>query len=266
MTMTVLLYRAFQRSRGLVLTLAGVLAVFQVLVVLAASYLRESEAFSQLVALLPPVVQQMAGSLFAGFDSVVAFGYFHPVVIAAVVGLAIVVASEPAADVESGMVDLLLARPIGRWVIIVRSLVMTTLAVSGTAMLMVASSRLSIRLLAPADTGVSTQVLATLAANLVALAWFIGALSLAVASVVRRRAVATGTAAVAALVLYLLNFLAEIWPDVEPLGVLSPFHYYQPTRILAGTDTRWVGDVSVLVIGAAVLSAVAVAAFNRRDV
>ncbi|HYU80990.1 MAG TPA: hypothetical protein VEK56_18520 [Vicinamibacterales bacterium] len=265
MTLPVLLYRSFSRTRALLLSLAAVLVLFQVLVVSAATYLRETGRLSQFVALLPGVVQQMTSGIFAGFGNMVAVGYFHPVVIFVFVGTAIVVASEPAADVESGVVDLVLARPVARWRLVARSLFMMVLTTTAIAGLMLAASRLSITFVSSSDPTVSTRVLAKLAANLVAVAWVMGAVSLAAASIARRRAPAAGVTGIIALALYFLNLLAEIWPRMAPYGPLSPFHYYRATAIIADVGTRWARDIATLLAGASVFSIVAFIAFSRRD-
>ena len=260
-----LIRRSFQRARGLLLSLGGVLVVFQVLVVIAAVYLEEEGGFLQLVALLPPVVQQMAGAVFASFGSMVAFGYFHPVVIIVFVGLAIVIAAEPAADVESGVVDLVLARPVRRWHLVTRSVLMTAATTVAIGALMVAASKLTIAMAGPTGTRVPLAVLVKLASNLVALAWALGALALALSAFARRRTTAAGAAGIIALALYLFTFLAGLWPRLKPYGPLSPFHYYQPTTIVSGLGTRWSADVAILLVAAAVLSLVAFIVFARRD-
>lgn len=261
-----LLGRSFARARGLLVALAAVLAVFQVLVVLAAAYMREQGGFSQFVALLPPVAQQMMGGIFSSFGSMIAFGYFHPVVIIVFVGVAIVVASEPAADVESGVVDLVLARPVRRGFLIARSALMLALTTLAMASLMVAASWLAIRFNAPPGSGLPLAVLVRLAINLVAVAWTLGALSLLAASVSRRRGVAAGGTGIVALALYLLTFLAGIWPRAKPFGPLSPFHYFQPLGIVSGLGTRWATDVLTLAAAGLVLCGMAFVAYSRRDV
>jgi hypothetical protein len=260
-----LLHRSLRRARGLLFALAAVLAVFQMLIVLAASYVQEQQGFSQMIAVLPPMMQQMAGGIFSSFGATVAFGYFHPIVIVVFVGLAIVVASEPAADIESGVVDLVLARPILRGHLVTRSILMLVAVTTGMAALMVASSWVSLRLIAPAGVGPRLSVLGKLAANLVAVSWVPGALSLAAASLMKRRGTAAGTVGILALALYLLNFLAEVLPRLRPFAPLSPFHYYQPMGIVSGLGTRWSGDVTLLAGVAAAVSALAFLAFSRRD-
>jgi beta-exotoxin I transport system permease protein len=265
-TLSALIGRSFGRASGLVASLSIVLMTFQVMVVLAATYLRETEGFSQLIGALPAFVQQMTGPIFASFGSMAAFGFFHPVVVIVFVGTAIVVASEPAADVESGLVDLILARPVARWQLVARSLAMMVLTTTGMVTLMVMASRVSMMVLAPPGTALSLGILGKLASNLAAVAWVLGTVSLAAAAIVRRRSAAAGGAAIIALALYLLNLLAEIWPRVQPYGRLSPFHYYQATLIITGTANRWASDIAALAGAAAVLSVVAFVAFARRDV
>lgn len=260
-----LLHRSFRRSRGLLIALAAVLVVFQVLVVIAASTLEEQGSFTRMVALLPPFVQQALGGVFSSFASMVAFGYFHPVVVIVFGGLAIFVASEPAADVESGVVDLVLARPIRRAHVVTRSLIMLGLTTTVIAALMVGASWLSLLAVAPRGTGIRFAVLVKLASNLIAVAWAVGAMALAAAAVARRRAAAGGGVAIVALALYLLNFLADLLPRLKPYGPWSPFHYYQPIGIVSGLGTRWTGDVLLLTAVAGLFATAAFVGFSRRD-
>ena len=67
------------------------------------------------------------------------------------------------------------------------------------------------------------------------------------------------------VVLFFIDFLASTWAVVEPIGFVSPFHYYDPVRVMS------TGSVAVLHLG--VLAAFAVAGltaaaviFNRRDI
>lgn len=261
-----LLRRSFARARRLLGALAAVLVLFQVLVVLAAAYLEEQQGFSGIVAMLPPFAQQMMGGVFSSFAAMVAFGYFHPIVITVFVGLAIVLASEPAADVESGVVDLVLARPVPRRDLVTRSMLMLALTTSGIAGLMMAASYGAVRVLAPVGAGPRLEILGRLAVNLVGVAWVCGSASLAASAMGRRRGAAAGAVGILALALYLLDFLAGVWPRLRPYGPLSPFHYFRPLEIVTGMGTRWTADVLVLAIAGAVLCGVAYAVFARRDV
>jgi hypothetical protein len=92
----------------------------------------------------------------------------------------------------------------------------------------------------------------------------VGAVALVVASVVRTGGRAIGWAAGFALVSYAINYLAQVWSAVEPLGPVSVFHYYDPGKILgvAGLPGR---DVLVLAAAAAVAALAAHLLVERRE-
>jgi hypothetical protein len=62
---------------------------------------------------------------------------------------------------------------------------------------------------------------------------------------------------------YAVDFLGTLWPSAAWLLPISPFRYFQPTRILAGTFD----PLDMLVLGALFAAAVAWAVwvFPRRD-
>lgn len=265
--LSTLVARSIGRSRALLVALAGVLVLFQVFLVIAAAYFEESRAFSQIAAFLPMAVQQMVGAaVFASFKGFVSFGYFHPIVVITFVGAAIYLASEPASDIESGMVDIILARPVRRALVITRSLGAMLVGTLTMALLMFAASRAALAALAPAGASVPSAVaLLRLDANLLAVAWVFGALSLALAANARRRAAAAGAAGVIALVLYLVNFLSGVWPKAKAYGPVSPFHYYDAVPLMMGQTAQWLPHIATLVAMAAVLCVAAYVSFSRRD-
>ena len=85
------------------------LAGFQIIIVGQASALEQAHSFGRMAELVPGFLQRGLGSqsmLLVTFKGTVAFGYFHPVVVVLVSVLAIYFATEPAHEVESGLVDL----------------------------------------------------------------------------------------------------------------------------------------------------------------
>jgi ABC-type transport system involved in multi-copper enzyme maturation permease subunit len=265
--LTPLLLRSLRRIRALLLSLVLLLAGFEVVLVIAAAYLHESHAFSELAAFLPMFLQQLVGAaVFGSFAGVVAFGYFHPIVVITFVGAAVYVGSEPAGEVEDRLVDLVLSRPVPRVLVVARTALafaLTTAIMAGT---MVAASTVAVGALLPDGARPPrVSVLLELSANLVAVSWTFGAMALALASTVRRRAAAAGTAAVAAIALYLLDFLAGVSPRLSAAGPFSPFHYFEALPILSGTAQNWTRDMAVLLGSSAILAALAFATYARRD-
>jgi ABC-2 type transport system permease protein len=263
-----LVVRSITRTRGVLAGVSLLLGAFQVSLVLQAASYEEQQAFEALGRMVPGFVQRWLGDgMFAlgSFGGVVSFGFFHPVVVLLVSIIAAFLASDPAADVEEGHVDLLLARPVGRHWLVSRSAVLMAACPTALALLMMIATWTTAALVAPASARwPSLTTTLTLSAHLVLVAWCFGALSLVLSTGARRRISAFGLAAFAAVALHFVNVLAASWAPARLVDILSPFHYYQGARILAGlTDPS--RDLFTLGAAASVLVAAAYWRFGRRD-
>jgi ABC-2 type transport system permease protein len=265
----VLAGHSLRRMRAMLAGMAIVLGGFQFLLTQVASYLLRSGGFSLMPSLIPDFLQQMAGpSMLAimSFQGVVAFGYFHPIVIVSHLGLAIAICTEPAAEVETRFADLTLARPIARHQLVTRTVIVLAAVEAVVASVMVAATAIGLACCTPANAPrPALTTIAALAVSLVAVAVCWGGIAAAIASGARRRATASGIAAMTALAAYLLDYLGRIWNPARRLSALSPFHYFEPTALVSGAPLK-VGDLAVLAAIAAAAFAVAYAVFSRRDV
>lgn len=234
--LTALIGRSIGRARGLLMGLVVLLCGFQLLMVMVAREIQQSQAFSAIAVLMPAAFQQMTGGLFFGsFSGLALFGFVHPIVVLVLVEAAIFLASEPAWDVEAGLVDMTMAR-------------------------------LALHAFTP--TGVPVPPLRTsvlLAVNLTAVSWWFGSFSLLVASVARRRSAVLGAAGLMAVFLYLLNLVAEIWSKARGFRFLTPFHYYNAPTLIRGSNQQWPADIALLLGTAAVLCVAAWQVYLRRD-
>ena len=130
--MKALLWRAAERIRLLFAAVTAILVLFQVtLVAVAASF--DIEYFERLGAVTPPFMQRAFGAALASFAGMTALGFFEPLVIMLLVQFAIYAATEPAGDVDSRLVDLIVARPVPRHWLITRSLVVMSRVRDGAA-------------------------------------------------------------------------------------------------------------------------------------
>ena len=196
----------------------------------------------------------------------VTLGYFEPVPVLMLVLFTAYVASEPAGEVESGLVDLVLARPIGRHVIVTRTVLVMVLLPAAIVGAMTLALIAGLSWLAPPGAAwPDAGTVGLFIVYLLAIVWCFGAIALAVASRARRRAAAILPVAVAAVALYLLETLGDAWKPAEALGVLSPFNYFPGAAVLEGRANVAM-DLSIL--GAVTLAATFVAywQFSRRDV
>jgi ABC-type transport system involved in multi-copper enzyme maturation permease subunit len=260
---------SLRRVGGIVVGLGLLLAAFQFLLTQIATYLVRHSAFAQLSMLMPDFVRTVAGPsalAFMSFTGVVGLGYFHPVVIAATIGVTIVIATEPASEVETRFVDLTLARELTRADVISRSVLVFAASAVFVLGMMVAGTSVGLSCCTPVDIPrPSPSVIVSLAISLgtVMVCW--AGIAAAAAALARRRAVAGAIVGVAALAAYLLDYVGRAWDPARALSRLSPFHYFEPTTLITGQPLR-AGDVLPLLATGIVGIAAAYILFARRDI
>jgi ABC-2 type transport system permease protein len=251
---------SLRRIRGILIGLGLILALFQFLLTQVASYLLTRSAFDQLASLIPEFLRNIAGPsalAFLSFPGIVALGYFHPM---------IAVATEPTSEVETRFVDLTLARPVTRGQVIVRTAIVLIVAGGLMLVLMSAGTSIGLACCTPIDAPpVPRGVIASLAIGLAAVMACWGGITLAIASLSKRRAVAAAIAGVSALTAYLLDYLARAWDPAAPFGVVSPFHYFDPMAVVGGQPVG-IWNVGVLLAIALMGATVGYVMFSRRDI
>ena len=263
-----LMRRSAVQARFVLAGCLFLLAGLQIVIVGQASAVEEAHGFSRMADLVPAFLQRGLGDksiLLVTFKGTVALGYFHPVVAMLIAVLAIYFVTEVAHEVESGLVDVMLARSLPRHLVVTRSLLLAILAVVAATLLMAAGTHLGLRLFgSPAFEPPSGGVIASMLLHLAGVALCFGGFGLAVAAAARRWSTAFTTAALTAVLLYLLDFLAIGWPAFRWIAWISPFHYYPALSILAGDAPAW-RNLVVLLSTAAAFTALGYWQFNRRD-
>ena len=119
--------RSLGRVKILSAALALVLVALQLSIIAAAATFVDSGGFERLAQVVPAFVLQTMGPALTSFRGMVLFAYFDPLIVMLIVQFAIYLATEPAGDVESNLVDLVLARPVPRHLIVTRSLLVMTI-------------------------------------------------------------------------------------------------------------------------------------------
>ena len=232
---------SLKRVRILVLIMSLLLAGFQVLLTLVAGSVHRSNAFGEMSKFIPDFMRQLMGPSFIAlmsFSGIVCVGYFHIAVMGSLVGLTIALATEPASEIETGFMDLLLARPLARHWLISRSVALIVVCTVFTLLMMMIGTWLGLYCLAPTEAEwPSPRLIRSLVLNLGVLMLCWGGVALAISSVSRRRSVAGSTAGLLALSLYLLDYVARVWEPAESVRWLSPFMYYNPLETILGVET-----------------------------
>jgi ABC-2 type transport system permease protein len=264
----VLLVYSLKRVRTMVAVMGVLLGIFQVFLILVAGSIHRSQAFEQMGALMPPFVRELVGPAFTSllsFQGIVCVGYFHVAVMGALIALSIVQGTTVSGEVESGFVDLILARPVSRHWMITRSIVVMMLSTLALLLMMMLGTWAGLKALAPV-TAASPRpgLILSLAANLAVLMCCWHSIALAVASASRRRSVAGLLAGFLALAAFLLDYVARAWTPAASAGWLSPFRYYSPFELLMGKALP-LGNILVLVGISLAGFGTAYVLFSRRD-
>lgn len=263
--MLALIQRSLRRAAALLGALALLLVAFQIGLVAVAASIEGRGDFDALMQLVPAFAQQTFGLALGSFAGMAVLGYFDPVPVMAVVQMAIYLGSEPAGDVEIGLVDLLLARPLPRYWIVTRSVVAMTLCILLLILTMAAATAVGLLMFAPAGAArPSAHLVGVMIAHLGATAWCFGGASLAASGWARRRGTAQAPVAITAVGLYLLDVLGESWSVARPFARFSPFHYFHGAAILGGTANT-PRDLLVLAAAGGVAVAIGYWKFSGRD-
>jgi len=264
-----LVARSLARGARVFAAVAWILTGFQVLLVLVATSFQTTRSFELLSALMPIPVQQSLGPgalMLASFAGMVTFGYFHPIVVLALIQVGVYAATEPAGEVEWGLFDLELARPVRRSAIVARSLLVALGVTAATVAAMTAGTWGGLWVFAPEGaTWPDPHRVLSLAAHLLLLSWVFAAAGLAAGTFARRRGSAFGAALVVTVFLYLMNFVADAWKPAAALRPYTPFHYYPGFAVANGTAPV-ARDLGVLAAVVVALTLLAFWRFNRRDV
>jgi ABC-2 type transport system permease protein len=166
-----------------------------------------------------------------------------------------------AGEEEQATLDLLLANPITRRRLLLGKTAAMVIFVALLVLVVFASLAVSTRI---AGMAVTVPHLAAAAAAVGLLGLLYGAIALAVGAATGQRSLAYAVAGAAAVAAYLANALGSLVPALSAVRQASPFYQYAAVDPLRhGLTLRHSGPVAV---GVVVLVAVAVWAFDRRDV
>jgi ABC-2 type transport system permease protein len=245
----------------LLAALAGAFA-FELLMVWIGSTMDTGPEFQALLtAVLPPAMVNLVVNQFglASFAASVAFGFKHPFVIAAGAAVVITMASVPAAERESGFLDLILARPVTR----------ASYMRAHIALLLVPAFAFPVVLFAAAVTGLAitgrTDVTGTnyalAAAAFMPLLLCIGGYTLLFAAGAQRRGSAVAPAAALTMGFYVYEVVASMWDRLRGWEWLTIFDAYRPVGLATGDATT---TAPLLLLGlACVLLGFAAIRFQR---
>ena len=264
-----LLTYSLKRVRTLIIAMALLLGMFQVFLIVVAGSIQSAGSFEQMGELMPPFVREMLGPSFPSFMSfagIVSLGYFHLAVMGSLVGMSIALGTIATSEIESGLMDLILSRPLARHWIVTRMIVLTIICTLAVLGVMMGGTWAGLYGLAPKEvTWPAGSLILSLAINLGLLMLSWNGVAMAIGSASRRRSVAGGLTGLFALAMFLLDYVARMWSPAQRVAWLSPFRYYSPFELIMGEPPS---SKNLLVLASIAVSGflLAYVLFSRRDI
>ncbi|MBA3470935.1 MAG: ABC transporter permease subunit [Herpetosiphonaceae bacterium] len=166
-----------------------------------------------------------------------------------------------AGEEEARTIDMLLSHPVRRSQVVLQSFGAMVALLAGLGVVIVLALFLS-ALTVDMEIGVDKLVAGTVSSVLLAL--FFGTLGLALGAATGKRGLSMGLTSTVAIVGYLVHSLGEAVDWLKPAQKFSPFYYATSSNPL--TNGLDLGHSLVFVVAMALLVAVAVFTFERRDV
>jgi ABC-2 type transport system permease protein len=242
--------------------------LLQLVLVGQAVSIQESQSFASVANLIPTFIGRGLGNdavLLASFKGTVMLGYFHPLLCVLIPAIAMYAATEPAHEVEAGLVDLVLARSLPRALMLTRSLAVALLYSAAAVCVMALGTRTGVVLFDGARYEVPTaSLIARLILHVFAVCCCFAGYALLAGASAKRWMTAFVTSVLTAVCAYLVDFLALGWPVLRWAAYLSPYRYYHAFAIASGT--AWEArDYGVLFATGAAFSIAAYWRFQRRD-
>jgi ABC-type transport system involved in multi-copper enzyme maturation permease subunit len=257
-----LLRNVYQQRRLLPALIAGVFGMELLIVQIAAAF---GPTMTEMFESLPPLFRSFVGAQLEelSLSAFIGFGFQHPAILAMALSLVVLTATVPAAERDSGMLDLLLARPVPRSTYFAATLGSIAIGAVVLPVSQLFGTMVGLATVRVEDEPAWTQFIPS-ALGQAALILAFGGLTLLFASGAKRRGPASSRAVAVILVLYVLEAFGSLYAPIERLSWLSLFHYFQPISS-AIRGPSW-SDPLILLAVFAVSTSAAFVRFERRDV
>jgi len=226
---------------------AGLFAFIIVLIKVGEAFETEPGGIGQMLSILPKFIKDLLGdqAAYASFDGLVAFGFQHPACLAVTLGYACVAASAPSAELESGLADVLLARPVSRARYLAAHLAhagLAALLMAGTALLGATVGLSLVAIEEPLPWHAYVPAALAMAAFILAVV----GLMLLSSSFGRRRGPAVARVVGVLVVSLLLDMSAQLWPALETIAPVALFHWFRPIELVLDPESTWAGPAVLL--------------------
>ena len=252
-----------------ILIYAVSIVLFMLIVLSSYSAVAGSSALVTLMNQLPSAFKAMFGgdvTRFLKLEGYIGVGYLHPITIALLAAFSIgVPVNAVAGEIDRGTINLLLARPVRRRELVVTAFAHLLIGLVILSSAFVVGTWLGLQTLGKTGSGIALGAVAE--ASLLTLLLFltVGSYSLVFSAASSDSGRATLFAAGTTLILYFVNYLSQLTPELKSLGNWSLFHYWDPSAVIINNRVE-VSTVGLYLLLSIVLTFIAVLIFERRDI
>ena len=264
--LSVLNYTLWSHRGGLFFVSFSIIS-FQVLIALVWNSLGETVAVG-FIELLPDDIKNLMESQFGFIPSSGIGGWLaslnrHPIYIVLFSAFAISVGvSSVAREIETGSILYVLSKPVSRSKFLLEKIVAAIIGISILNLVALIGLLLSLVFFSNENPQYSFFYVSL---NSLLLFCTVNSIAVMISAGSEDSGAVTGKTTAVILAMYFIDFLSNVWPYVSPLGFISIFHYYQPSKIIENGLLPW-SDFSVLIILAVIFYGIAIFVFKNRDI
>ncbi len=244
---------------------AASLFFFQLLMVVLYPGMKDSMAM--MLEDMPSIFLSFMGGadiLYHTLTGFITIGLTHPLVILILAAYPLNLAGKAiSGELVKGTGELLFTRPIKRYRIILTHLVVALFGIF----------ILSLGILLGLEAGfwaiditerIPFQDLLPVTINIAALMMATAGLGFFISAAVPKAELTPALAAGAIALMYVLDFLTDIWEGLEVINTFSLYNYYHPGEVIAGNG-YWLSDTLLLLIAGLILTGAAMVILEKRD-
>jgi ABC-type transport system involved in multi-copper enzyme maturation permease subunit len=226
------------------------------------------DTVATMVELLPNDFQNVLESQFgfmptAGIEGWLASVSRHPIFIVVFTAYSISVgASAIAKEIETGDILFSLSKPISRISFISGKILASIIGIFILQLVFLVGLLASLSFFGVND---NSGVFIYLVINSFLLFILINSIAVCFSSFGNESSWVLGRTVMVVLLMYFIDFICNIWEQVTDLGVISFFHYYQPSDIVLDQTPPW-QDFGVLIVSSISIYILAGVLFRKRDI
>ncbi len=260
-----LLGRQLRHMRWILVGLGLGLFLLEGLIIQLAKAFEGGPGIEQILDMLPDMILDLVKAQIPAFTfpAFAAFGFMHPGALVGSSAVIVMFATAPAGERDSGLLDLLLSRPVTRTKHLLASLLGIVITATAMPLCLLAGCATGLALVdVPGELPWTAYVPA--AGLLACLLAAVGGFSLLVGATAQRRGTAAARIAAVLLVTYVVDTLTKVFGSLDALRWATPFHYFDPITATIDEGGHW-GDAAVLLGAAVVPTLLAFRCWRTRD-